>query len=308
MNKRLEQLMAAAEKTGQDYSKDIADLNAYASHLEQRRAEYAAGGMARMTSGQLRGLRSILEETIHIVKNENKLLGEEYQETIDTFADGMTKELREAKGTNFGNSFAGKVGRKLASYKLNTMNIERTFERMGGYVHGGYMEKAGKMLNDGQNKKTRLIVEGTSFFDNVTGPGSLKKMDRFSHELIDIGLRDDAGKAVKITREQAVALYFQCQNLQGLHHMTHGGLKVMNMEYAVKGDTEMANRGSGHRPGRRRAGRSEAAADGGQGGRPDPEQDHRCGERGVSGGQRPRPGTAGTDAAEADQSGRQRHV
>ncbi len=240
VNKRLEQLIAAAEKTGQDYSKDIADLNAYASHLEQRRAEYAAGGMARMTSGQLRGLRSILEETIHIVKNENKLLGEEYQETIDTFADGMTKELREAKGTNFGNSFAGKVGRKLASYKLNTMNIERTFERMGGYVHGGYMEKAGKMLNDGQNKKTRLIVEGTAFFDNVTGPGSLKKMDRFSHELIDIGLRDAEGKAVKITREQAVALYFQCQNLQGLHHMTHGGLKVMNMEYAVKGDTEMA--------------------------------------------------------------------
>ena len=240
VNKRLEQLVNAAEKTGQDYSKTIADLNAYASHLKQRQMEYENGGMARMTNDQLRGLRDILQETITIVKNENKILGEEYTEAMDTFADGMTKELREAKGTNFGNTLPGKLGRKLASYKLNTMNIQRMFERMGGYVHGGYMEKAGKMLNDGQYKKTRLIVEGTAIFDNVTGPGNLKKMDRFSHELIDIGLRSDAGKAIKITREQAVALYFQCQNLQGLHHMTHGGLKVMDMEYAVKGDTEMA--------------------------------------------------------------------
>ena len=65
-------------------------------------------------------------------------------------------------------------------------------------------------------------------------------MDRFTHELVDIGLKADDGRTWKITREQAVALYFQAQNMQGLHHMTHGGLKILNMEYAVKGDRERA--------------------------------------------------------------------
>ena len=238
--KRLDALQKSAEKTGKDDASEEADMKAYLAHLKMQRMEYENGGMARMTIEQLRGLREILEQTVYLVQNENKLLGEAEREELDTFATGMQDELRSAKGLNFGDGILGTMSQKIAGYKLNTMGIQRQFERMGGHQHGGYMEKAGQMLNQGQYKRTRLLVEGTRFFDNVTGEKNLKNMDRFTHELVDIGLKADDGRTWKITREQAVALYFQAQNMQGLHHMTHGGLKILNMEYAVKGDRERA--------------------------------------------------------------------
>ena len=238
--KRLDALQQSAEKTGKDYSRDEADMKAYLAHLKMQRMEYENGGMARMTIDQLRGLREILEQTVYLVQNENKLLGEAERTELDSFATGMKSELRSAKGLNFAKGLLGNLSQKTAGYKLNTMGIQRQFERMGGYKHGGYMEKVGQMLNQGQYRRTKLLVEGTHFFDNVTGEKNLKKMDRFTHELVDIGLKTDDGRTWKITREQAVALYFQAQNMQGLHHMTHGGLKILNMEYAVKGDRERA--------------------------------------------------------------------
>ena len=236
VNKRLDALAKAAEKTGADYSKEEADLKAYLAHLKMRQVEYEDGGMARMTADQLRGLREILEQTTYIVKNENKLLGEELKADIDEFAKGADKEMREAKGLDFGKGLKGTLSQLTADYRMNSLNIQRQFERFGGYVHGGYMEKMGQMLNEGQYKKTSLIVEGTAIFDDVTGPGNLKKMDRFERELVDIGLRADDGRKWLVTRAQVTALYIQAQNQQGLHHMTHGGLKIPNMEYMVKGD------------------------------------------------------------------------
>lgn len=240
VNKRLDALAKAAEKTGADYSKEEADLKAYLAHLKMRQVEYEDGGMARMTADQLRGLREILEQTTYIVKNENKLLGEELKADIDEFAKGADKEMREAKGLDFGKGLKGTLSQLTADYRMNSLNIQRQFERFGGYVHGGYMEKMGQMLNEGQYKKTSLIVEGTAIFDDVTGPGNLKKMDRFERELVDIGLRADDGRKWLVTRAQVTALYIQAQNQQGLHHMTHGGLKIPNMEYMVKGDKARA--------------------------------------------------------------------
>lgn len=240
VNKRLDALAKAAEKTGADYSKEEADLKAYLAHLKMRQVEYEDGGMARMTADQLRGLREILEQTTYIVKNENKLLGEELKADIDEFAKGADKEMREAKGLDFGKGLKGTLSQLTADYRMNSLNIQRQFERFGGYVHGGHMEKMGQMLNEGQYKKTSLIVEGTAIFDDVTGPGNLKKMDRFERELVDIGLRADDGRKWLVTRAQVTALYIQAQNQQGLHHMTHGGLKIPNMEYMVKGDKARA--------------------------------------------------------------------
>lgn len=240
VNKRLDALAKAAEKTGADYSKEEADLKAYLAHLKMRQVEYEDGGMARMTADQLRGLREILEQTTYIVKNENKLLGEELKADIDEFAKGADKEMREAKELDFGKGLKGTLSQLTADYRMNSLNIQRQFERFGGYVHGGYMEKMGQMLNEGQYKKTSLIVEGTAIFDDVTGPGNLKKMDRFERELVDIGLRADDGRKWLVTRAQVTALYIQAQNQQGLHHMTHGGLKIPNMEYMVKGDKARA--------------------------------------------------------------------
>lgn len=111
---------------------------------------------------------------------------------------------------------------------------------MGGYAHDGYMENLGRMLNDGQRKKTKILIEGTRIFDNVTGKAHERELYHFTHDLIDIGLVDEAGKTRRITHNQLAELYLQLQNRQGLHHILHGGITLDNMEAWVKGDSELA--------------------------------------------------------------------
>lgn len=213
---------------------------AYVDGLNSRLAALKNGGMATLSSTELRGLRDIIDQTLHIVKIDNVVVGAQEDVMIDEFAEGANAELKDAKGISKKSGFFGKVSRALNSYKMNTMNIERMFERLGGYTHGGYLENIGKMLNDGQRKKTKILIEGSRFFDELTGPAHEKELYHYTHDLIDIGLRDDSGKARKITHDQLAELALQLQNRQGVHHILHGGITLENMEAKLSGDAELA--------------------------------------------------------------------
>lgn len=213
---------------------------AYVDGLNDRLAALKNGGMATLSSDELRGLRDIIDQTLHIIRTDNVVVGATEDVMIDEFAEGVKLELTDAKGVSKKSGFSGKVSRALNSYKMNTMNIERMFERLGGYTHGGYLENLGKMLNDGQRKKTKILIEGTRVFDELTGPKHEKELYHFTHDLVDIGLKDDSGKARKITHNQLAELALQLQNRQGVHHILHGGLTLENMEAKLSGDTELA--------------------------------------------------------------------
>ena len=197
------------------------------------------GGMAALTAEQLRGLRDILEQTVYQVRKGNAMLGEMESMTVNDCAQGVQAELAGAKGPNF-RDWKGKIGRAVNLYKLNVTNIERNFERFGGYVHGGYMEQLGRMLNNGQYRSNKIIAEGEAIFADVTGPEHEQELYHFTHDLIDIGLKTDDGRAWLITHDQLVELWLHLQNRKNLYHITHGGITIDNMTQAVAGDREMA--------------------------------------------------------------------
>lgn len=238
---RVEATIRETQKWGNEYGGiDGTALEAYLEALRTELNGYRNGGMAALSAEELRGLREILDQTVHIIKIDNVVVGAQEDVAIDEFAEGTKEELKEAGGVSRRNGWLGKLDRKFNIYRMNTMNIERMFERMGGYAHGGYMENLGKMLNDGQRKKTKILIEGTRIFDNVTGKAHERELYHFTHDLIDIGLVDEAGKTRRITHDQLAELYLQLQNRQGLHHILHGGITLDNMEAWVKGDSELA--------------------------------------------------------------------
>ena len=99
-----------------------------------------------------------------IVKNENVMLGSIEDVMVDDFAEGVSGELKSVRQQRKDTRF-GKIFREVTSvYKLNTMNIERNFERLGGYNHGGCMEQLGRQLNEGQARKERIKAEGERIF------------------------------------------------------------------------------------------------------------------------------------------------
>lgn len=239
--REIEVLRAKIENAKQHTREDESpSWTAYVDGLNDRLAALKNGGMATLSSTELRGLRDIIDQTLHIIKTDNVVVGAAEDVMIDEFAEGVKSELTDAKGVSKKPGALGRMSRALNSYKMNTMNIERMFERLGGYTHGGYMENLGKMLNDGQRKKTKILIEGTRVFDELTGPKHEKELYHFTHDLVDIGLKDDSGKARKITHNQLAELALQLQNKQGVHHILHGGLTLENMEAKLSGDTELA--------------------------------------------------------------------
>lgn len=239
--REIEVLRAKIENAKQYTREDESpSWTAYVDGLNDRLAALKNGGMATLSSTELRGLRDIIDQTLHIIKTDNVVVGAAEDVMIDEFAEGVKSELTDAKGVSKKPGALGRMSRALNSYKMNTMNIERMFERLGGYTHGGYLENLGKMLNDGQRKKTKILIEGTRVFDELTGPKHEKELYHFTHDLVDIGLKDDSGKARKITHNQLAELALQLQNRQGVHHILHGGLTLENMEAKLSGDTELA--------------------------------------------------------------------
>ena len=238
---RLEEAIRNAQKLGDEYGGiDGTAMEAHLNALQEELDGYKSGGMAALSATELRGLRDILEQTAHIIKIDNEVVGAQEDARIDDFAKGVKSELAAAKGVSKKTGLLGKVSRKFGSYRMNTMNIERMFERMGGYAHGGYLENLGQMLNDGQRKKTKIQIEGARIFDNVTGKAHEKEFYHYTHDLVDIGFRDESGRARKVNHDQLAELWLQLQNPQGLHHILHGGITLDNMEARLSGDTELA--------------------------------------------------------------------
>ena len=238
---RLEEAIRNAQKLGDESGGiDGTVMEVHLNALQEKLDGYKSGGMAALSATELRGLRDILEQTAHIIKIDNEVVGAQEDARIDDFAKGAKSELAAAKGVSKKTGLLGKVSRKFGSYRMNTMNIERMFERMGGYAHGGYLESLGQMLNDGQRKKTKIQIEGARIFDNVTGKAHEKEFYHYIHDLVDIGFRDASGRARKVNHDQMAELWLQLQNPQGLHHILHGGVTLEDMEARLSGDTELA--------------------------------------------------------------------
>lgn len=190
-----------------------------------------------MTVDQMRMLKAITTSTLHVIRTANKTLSLQKAEAVDKIANEAAAEVRQSKGND------GKFRRMLTRYNLDMLGGTRVFRMLGGYAKNSQMEKLGTMLNDGQREQTRITVEGTKLFDNVTGKANLRQMEKFAGpgaELVDIGLKDSKGRAAPLTHAQLCSLYMHMQNADSREHLLNGGLTIPDAEEYNRGDIEKA--------------------------------------------------------------------
>ena len=190
-----------------------------------------------MTVDQMRMLKAITTSTLHVIRTANKTLSLQKAEAVDKIANEAAAEVRQSKGND------GKLRSALTRYNLDMLGAGRVFRMLGGYAKNSQMEKLGTMLNDGQREQTRITVEGTKLFDNVTGKKNLKQMEAFAGpgaELVDIGLKDSKGRAAPLTHAQLCSLYMHLQNADSREHLLNGGLTIPDAEEYNRGDIEKA--------------------------------------------------------------------
>ena len=190
-----------------------------------------------MTVDQMRMLKAITTSTLHVIRTANKTLSLQKAEAVDKIANEAAAEVRQSKGND------GKLRSALTRYNLDMLGAGRVFRMLGGYAKNSQMEKLGTMLNDGQREQTRITVEGTKLFDNVTGKENLRQMEKFAGpgaELVDIGLKDSKGRAAPLTHAQLCSLYMHLQNADSREHLLNGGLTIPDAEEYNRGDIEKA--------------------------------------------------------------------
>ena len=190
-----------------------------------------------MTVDQMRMLKAITTSTLHVIRTANKTLSLQKAEAVDKIANEAAAEVRQSKGND------GKLRSALTRYNLDMLGAGRVFRMLGGYAKNSQMEKLGTMLNDGQRERTRITVEGTKLFDNVTGKANLRQMEKFAGpgaELVDIGLKDSKGRAAPLTHAQLCSLYMHLQNADSREHLLNGGLTIPDAEEYNRGDIEKA--------------------------------------------------------------------
>ena len=186
-----------------------------------------------MTVDQMRMLKAITTSTLHVIRTANKTLSLQQAEAVDKIAGEAAVEVNRSKGND------GKFRRMLTRYNLDMLGGTRVFRMLGGYAKNSQMEKLGTMLNDGQRRQTEILVEGTHLFDNVTGKKNLKQMGKFAGPgagLVDIGLKDNRGKAAPLTHAQMCSLYMHLRNADSKEHLLNGGFTVPDAVEYNKGN------------------------------------------------------------------------
>ena len=190
-----------------------------------------------MPVDQMRMLKATTTSTLHVIRTANKTMSLQKAEAVDKIANEAAAEVRQSKGND------GKLRSALTRYNLDMLGAGRVFRMLGGYAKNSQMEKLGTMLNDGQREQTRITVEGTKLFDNVTGKANLRQMEKFAGpgaELVDIGLKDSKGRAAPLTHAQLCSLYMHLQNADSREHLLNGGLTIPDAEEYNRGDIEKA--------------------------------------------------------------------
>ena len=186
-----------------------------------------------MTVDQMRMLKAITTSTLHVIRTANKTLSLQQAEAVDKIAGEAAVEVNRSKGND------GKFRRMLTRYNLDMLGGTRVFRMLGGYAKNSQMEKLGTMLNDGQRRQTEILVEGTHLFDNVTGKKNLKQMEQFAGKgakLVDLGLKDNRGKAAPLTHAQMCSLYMHLWNADSKEHLLNGGFTVPDAVEYNKGN------------------------------------------------------------------------
>ncbi len=184
---------------------------------------------------------NVVKDTIDLLTNEIK----KWNETLDTkFIDGEENEMniKEISDKAYKELVQRKkVNDNVAQSFLNMqLSPTRMFKRIGGYAKNGVWEQLGEMLNDGQRDKLRYEQGAAAIFDKVTSnrtdKSNQKNLARLKKEKVDIGLVDEEGKPVEITKGMMLSVYKHLLNEENLRHAMYGGFTIPEFKDYYKGN------------------------------------------------------------------------
>ena len=199
--------------------------------LSDLRTELGDTAIMDMSLSQLKQTYDVLRSLEHVIRESIKMTDTAFKVTCYDLARMMIAETKAVPKSHSG---------LLSGYTQSMLSAERMFNRLAGFKKDSTWNAMYRMLNDGQLHMTQLQMEFSKIFgDLLTDAKQLRTLSDTKH-MVDIGLVDENGNKVLITRGMMLSLYMHLQNEDNTRHVMNGGLTVPNMKQYYKGDITKA--------------------------------------------------------------------
>ena len=241
--KGLEQLNAAYGKMMEESSDGIAD---FSDVLKERMQELVSdiGGTSIMdlTKEQLKDLDTVISMIQKEIAEYNHTVDWSYIDkygNVAKISDMIRQGSREVKNSRIVDSLMNK--KYLAKWMNWILAPERLFNRIGGYQKDNVMHALGKMISEAQIDELRYKQKASAIMDTVMkgkeNQKAIKEYQKYdTKHLIDVGLKDADGNAVKIPKGMMIALYMHLTHEENTRHIQMGGLTIPDFKEYYKGN------------------------------------------------------------------------
>ena len=235
-NRQKERIAKTAEKLNalrETYAKIQQDsrLGIYydahtASLLEAVTRELSGKDIYEMDSRELTQVKNAMASFYHAIVNANKIqLGAREAGLIETAA----KWGQEISDVN-----SGFLSKYLGRYFHYQMSPDTFFAATSGFAKDNTGSEVQKMFQRGTERSLEVQREYYNLFSEITENKQYRKelralLDNPTGGMVDVGLRNEKGESMKITRGMAMQLYMLLGQKDSFEALVYSGLKAPNM-------------------------------------------------------------------------------
>ena len=181
-----------------------------------------------MTLSQLKQVYDTIRSMDHVIRESVKMTDTNFKHDAHQVGRDWIAEIRAVPKERVG---------ALSGYVQTMLSAERFFNRIAGFKKDSTSLKLFDMLNKGQLATTQYEMEFTQIFADLIQDDKIKSLYD-TKNMADIGLVDEDGNKVPITRGMMLSLYMHLQNEDNIRHVMGGGLTVPDMKDYYNGNVK----------------------------------------------------------------------
>lgn len=199
---------------------------------------FAGRNYTELTNDELQRVYNIISALKQQISNANKLIDNKLVKDAHEGAKQAVSEITKAK--RHANNMVTAQLDKFASYHLNAY---REFRKLSGYKDNSVLMSIYDELERGQQKELEIQRHVNDAFLGLLQSNRKEAMRLESYkpdDLVDIGLKDENGKPVMVTRAMRLSVIMHSYNKGNMNHVLNEGLTIPDIKLYEKGKIKEA--------------------------------------------------------------------
>lgn len=199
---------------------------------------FAGRNYTELTNDELQRVYNIVNALKQQISNANKLIDNKLVKDAHEGAKQAVEEVTKAK--RHANNVVTYNLDKFASYHLNAY---REFRKLSGYKENSVLMSIYDELERGQQKELEIQRHVNDAFLGLLQSNRKEAMRLESYkpeDLVDIGLKDENGEPVMVTRAMRLSVIMHSYNKGNMNHVLNEGLTIPDIKLYEKGKIKEA--------------------------------------------------------------------